>query len=395
MRLLLLFIILGVTHGAFGHPAAISGEYDACEISSGSSPSPAICADICLGEETGHLAGSNATCEALWPNAFPSECTDASCEVTQSGIFDNFNDNEVFIPIDNSIFAPELDLCEGRESCNQEITDSGNSSQRASDSFNSAGGAGGSASQGSQTNSLGGIGNGDENFSPHASNDGSGNSENDNRSDAHASMENSGNSENTNTASSDDSGNSSVSIDQSDNSVNDNSSVQIVENQYRAPALSTQLNVTTSHCINFIGIQFSGAKSNGAAAMGLGIPMRDQECRLEKAAVLAFQMENYEAGWTAYCSQKSVRSAWKARGKAEQIGRKDRASWALSSCMQTGIDVQETLQSIHDELELLRKELVIIENTNSDSAALKRRIRVLEGVAHNPNESFLLQRIEE
>ena len=107
--------------------------------------------------------------------------------------------------------------------------------------------------------------------------------------------------------------------------------------------------------------------------------------------MLAFQMENYEAGWTAYCNQKSVRHAWIDRMKSDGGERKGRKAAASIACRKSGVDTQQTLRNIHEELEMLRSELVIIENTEADDAAIKARIRVLEGAAHLPNQTYLLQ----
>ena len=164
-------------------------------------------------------------------------------------------------------------------------------------------------------------------------------------------------------------GNSTNNIDLSDNS----SRVYNYRQVYRAPNLSTQLNTTTSHCVNFIGVQGTGAGENGAGGIGLGIPLADRECRLGKAAVLAFQMQNYDAGWTAFCAQKSVRKSWQLVLKSGGLPAKK--ADAMRACKESALDIVATRAN---ELATLRAELTVLQGQGYDDSELRRRIMELE-----------------
>lgn len=167
---------------------------------------------------------------------------------------------------------------------------------------------------------------------------------------------------------------------------------------FRAPYMDSQtLLMNNAPCKTFLGVQMTGANSSGAGGMGLGIPIDDGECKLDKAARLAFSAGNMKLGWELFCSQKNV-----VRAGAHQLklagakGRDIRHRQAFTNCMAGAIDRDATMTMIQAELTALRATLIEVQALPGyDDAALRARITTLEEVAHLPNSSFLIKREEE
>jgi hypothetical protein len=169
--------------------------------------------------------------------------------------------------------------------------------------------------------------------------------------------------------------------------------LQTYEEVYRAPYVdSGVLLMNNAPCKTFLGIQFSGANSNGAGATGLGIPIDDEDCKLDKAARLAFSAGNLQYGWFLFCSQPVVSKAGMRQQKLLNVtSRAQRRRNANARCMAGAIDKAATLTNIKAELTELTATLIQVQALPGyDDAALRARIQFLESAAHRPDSRALI-----
>lgn len=163
--------------------------------------------------------------------------------------------------------------------------------------------------------------------------------------------------------------------------------------QYRAPFMdSNTLLMNSAGCKTFLGFQFSGANDDGAGGVGMGVPIDDEDCKLDKATRLAWAGGNTKLGWESYCSQPII---LKTRGHILKMQgvkpRAERHRQAYTDCMAGAVDWKATLNSIQVEIEELTALLVeVAERPGFDDSAIRARLRLLESAAHRPRTTDLL-----
>ena len=130
----------------------------------------------------------------------------------------------------------------------------------------------------------------------------------------------------------------------------------------------------TASCVRVLGIGGSFADDK-AGGISLGIPMSDDNCALDKAARMAFEMGNPHAGWRLYCAQPAVMKAYKVG-----LTGRNRNSRAQDACLAEAVDVQSSITQIEATQNVYLEE----------NEELRRRVEFLESAAHRPFEQKLL-----
>lgn len=120
----------------------------------------------------------------------------------------------------------------------------------------------------------------------------------------------------------DDSGNSEIS--DSGNSSSGGNSLSVEENHpddievevRQLGTLVSQPNNNTSSCIKVWGIASGNKDIQGI----FGIPQRDMQCDLDKAANDAFAQNNYLLGWSFKCNMKSIQKMYRTTYRRDHNG---------------------------------------------------------------------------
>lgn len=163
---------------------------------------------------------------------------------------------------------------------------------------------------------------------------------------------------------------------------------------YRAPNIdSSTLLLNSAPCKTFLGLQFSGARQDGSAGIGLGIPIDDKDCKLDKGARLAFSVGNFELGWHLFCLQPQVHKSYKQIARQSGInGGRFLRQHAYRACKSTGVDIVATRSALMRDIQDIRDQIEVLSTVDGyDDTELRRRLEVLEDVAHLPNQGFLLK----
>ena len=175
----------------------------------------------------------------------------------------------------------------------------------------------------------------------------------------------------------------------------DQSLTNVYQNHYRyqAPFIdSPTFLMNSAPCKTYLGLQFSAADADGAGGTGLGLPFDDKDCKLDKAARLAFASGNTKLGWELFCSSPALIGARADVLKLQGVtNRKARRLQAYQGCMAGAIDWKATLDSVQIEIEELTALLIeVAERPGFDDSAIRARLDLLESAAHRPRSVELI-----
>lgn len=183
-----------------------------------------------------------------------------------------------------------------------------------------------------------------------------------------------------------------VAVDAGDTQVTNN-----IDSSYRyeqvkqAPTVIPGSGNNTAACIKVIGLGGSYA-SGDAGGFALGIPKRDKDCALDRAARLAFEMGNAHAGWRLFCSQDSIRDAYRDNVYSDGMKRSEVRKAAYEACLAETVIVMSNLEA---EINDVRNQVKAIQNVSIqdpvDLEPIERRLDHLEGAAHRPKSTTLLK----